>query len=576
MKQQFGAAGKSAAAAAAARAFRDDSAGGMHVPARKVSTGGSWFAPVVSGGAKGGSPLSKLKQQDGGVLQPTLSDATRAALELSHLAIGVDAPTDSMQLGALAAQQAVPAYYVAMDSSPNLGNSYSARYAYTKAAAAAASKGDIPGVPAAAERFLEGSYASNGSYGAGGWTAGQYDSCLDDSKKAAMAEWQLQQQAAAALQHKQYSAAQLINARHRSSAGGAKILSRECSVETGSVVACVAAADAAAGQYSPRQEQQHRQAAEIDALKQMLGGVGGENSATLVSENTTMDKGQLQEQAAEKTEDMLDQTQSVPFELMGSPRSRLYLTSNAEGKPATAQQLLVMLGREEAAAAPPQQQGSSSSGRNSPRGDSVGCEGGFGSPCAMNSVLRPAAGSPYLPDSRLSSPAFGNSPHGSSHNLLTAVKRVQLLAGHGSSKLSASSRVADALQGGEAAWPTNPKEVIPAAALEEASVVVQLVVAEPEEVQCGNTEEGLAATSAEGTIQPASPAAAASSGLVAGADTAASEPFAVEAAAAEDGEVEAVSTAELLGMLFDSTMSPEDKARRMATTFKNTISRHNL
>jgi hypothetical protein len=522
-----------------------------------------------------------LKQQEGGVLQPTLSDATRAALELSHLAIGVDAPTDSMQLGALAAQQAVPAYYVAMDSSPNLGNSYSARYAYTKAAAAAAAKADIPGVPAAAERFLEGSYASNGSFGTGGWTAAQYDSCSDDSKKAAMAEWQLQQQAAAVLQHKQYSAAQLINSRHRSSAGGAKILSRECSVETGSVVACVAAADAAAGQYSPRQEQQQqRQAAEIDALKQMLGGVGGENSATLVSENTTMDKGQLQEQAAEKTEDMLDQTQSVPFELMGSPRSRLYLTSNAEGKPATAQQLLVMLGREEAVVAPQQQQqGSSASGRNSPRGDSAGCEGGFGSPCGMNSVLRPAAGSPYLPDSRLSSPAFGNSPHASSHNLLTAVQRVQLLAGHGSSKLSVSSRVADALQGGEAAWPTNPKEVIPAAAApEEASVVVQLVVAEPEEVQCGNAEQGEAGASAVAASQPASPAAAASSGLVAGADTAAPEPSAAEAAAAapEDGEVEAVSTAELLGMLFDSTMSPEDKARRMATTFKKTISRHNL
>jgi hypothetical protein len=328
-------------------------------------------------------------------------------------------------------------------------------------------------------------------------------------------------------------------------------------VETGSVVACVAAADAAAGQYSPRQEQQQqRQAAEIDALKQMLGGVGGENSATLVSENTTMDKGQLQEQAAEKTEDMLDQTQSVPFELMGSPRSRLYLTSNAEGKPATAQQLLVMLGREEAVVAPQQQQqGSSASGRNSPRGDSAGCEGGFGSPCGMNSVLRPAAGSPYLPDSRLSSPAFGNSPHASSHNLLTAVQRVQLLAGHGSSKLSVTSRVADALQGGEAAWPTNPKEVIPAAAA-------------PEE----------AGASAVAASQPASPAAAASSGLVAGADTAAPEPSAAEAAAAapEDGEVEAVSTAELLGMLFDSTMSPEDKARRMATTFKKTISRHNL
>lgn len=37
-----------------------------------------------------------------------------------------------------------------------------------------------------------------------------------------------------------------------------------------------------------------------------------------------------------------------------------------------------------------------------------------------------------------------------------------------------------------------------------------------------------------------------------------------------------MSTAELLGMLFDPTMSPEDKARRMATTFKKTISRHNL
>jgi hypothetical protein len=574
MKQQFGAASKSAAAAAAARAFRDDSAGGMHVPARKVSTGGSWFAPVVSGGAKGCSPLSKLKQQEGSVLQPTLSDATRAALELSHLAIGVEAAADSMQLAALAGQQAVPAYYVAMDSSPNLGNSYSTRYAYTKAAAAAAAKGDVPGVPAAAERFLECSYASNGSCGTGGWPAGQYDGCSDDSKKAAMAEWQLQQQAAAVLQHKQYSAAQLINARHRSSAGGAKILSRECIVETGSVVACAAATDVAAGQYSPRQEQQQRQAAEIDALKQMLGGVGVENSATLVSENTAMDKGQLQEQAAEKTEGMLDQTQSVPFELMGSPRSRLYLTSNAEGKPATAQQLLVMLDREEAAAAPQQQQqqqDSNGSGRNSPRGDSVGCDGGFGSPCAMNSVLRPAAGSPYLPGSQLNSPAFGNSPHGSSHNLLTAVQRVQLLARHGSSKLSASSRVADALQGGGAAWPTDPKEVISAAAPEEASVVVQLVVANPEEVRCSNAEAEAGETS-----QPASPAAAASSGLVAGADTAAPEPSAAEAAVAEDGEVQAVSTAELLGMLFDSTMSPEDKARRMATIFKKTISRRNL
>jgi hypothetical protein len=410
----------------------------------------------------------------------------------------------------------------------------------------------------------------------------QCNSCTDESKKAAMAEWQLQQQAAAAVHHKQYSAAQLINARHRSSAGGAKILSRECSVETGSVLGCASVSVATdVGQHSPRQEQQQqqRQAAELNTLQQMLGGVAVENSAILAAEHTVVDKGQLQAQLAEKTEGMLDQTQSVPFELMGSPRSRLYLTSNAEGKPATAQQLLVMLGREEAAAGQQQQQGDSSSGssKNSPRAD-AGCDGSFGSPCAINSVLRPAAGSPYLPDSRINSPAFGNLPHGSSHNLLTAVQRTQLLAGHGSSKLSASSRVADALQGGAGAWPADPKEAAPAAPA-EAAVVVQLVVAEPEEAECDNAgaaEQAVAEAVDHGTLVEDQPE---TSAATAGSSSFAQQPCEEQPnteAEAKGEEAEAVSTAELLGMLFDPTMSPEDKARKMATTFKKTISRHNL
>ncbi|KAF6257813.1 hypothetical protein COO60DRAFT_1460964 [Scenedesmus sp. NREL 46B-D3] len=205
-------------------------------------------------------PLSKLKQQEGGVLHPTLSDATRAALELSHLAIGVANPADSIGLA------------------------------------------DAPA-----------------------------DHCYPH------------------LHH----------------------------------------------------QQQHRQAAEIDAFKQMLGGVGVENSAMLVSEHTVIDNGQLQEQLAEMTAGMLNQTH---------------------------------------------------------------------------------------------------------HNLLTVGQRAVLLA----SKLSASSKVADARQAGEAAWPAGP-EGVSLAAPAEASVVVQPVAAEPHEVRSswtGAAQQAEAASTgglAEAASHPAPP-----------------------------------------------------------------------
>lgn len=589
LKQEYLAAmaGKPAAAGAAvaARAFRDDSAGGMSAPVRKVSTGGSWFSPVVS--AHKASPLSKQKQQEAGghnTLQPTLSDATRAALALSHL--GLKSGLQQDLAAAAAAQQQVPAFYVALDSSPHLADSYSARYAYSKAAAAAAGcNSAAPGT--AGEGFMEGSFACDEGFRPepNSWHAATEDT-VEADKKAAMAEWQQQQQAAAQAALKpHYSTAQLLNAKQRSSSAGLKPLSAEPSTDStglpscssgtaimehpAAVVAAVAAmAEAATAQSITSADCREAQQGDVAAWRQLLGDVGYGTASALAAEQTVTDPAQFQELLAGKAEGMLDQTQSVPIELNVSPRSRLYLSSNAKGKPATAQQL-ALLSQQEAAAV--------SSGRDSPRSGNSSSSGSFdvlsstSQQQLVQNLLRPAAGSPYLPDSRLSSPAFGNScvptPQGSSHNLMvTSLHRSQLAAAgasHGSSKLSigTSSKTAGAAVQGEAAA-ESASPASPAHAQTAGSSCMQTAL-QPAAAEDANPVAVTEESAGEGAQQ-----LAVSSAVPEDCDS--------KAAAAVADEGEAVSAAELLGLLFDPTISPQDKARKMQATFKKTISHRNM
>lgn len=414
-----------------ARAFRDDSAGGMNSPTalRKAAAMGS--AAGGRSSSRGGSPLTKLLPAKGvgssALLQPTLSDATRAALSLSQLETAVESPGSSAgggatgraggngQGGGFPQRQAAPvAVWYCMAAPGPLPAAYTSSSSGSEAVLARGADNAAAPVESPRRRSGGGGYAA-GQLQASSHRPGSGGGGVSRSSTALAVQQVL---------HKQYSAAQLLNARQRSSGGGAAamiptLLPSSVPVPVAPVVTAVTdgatavmaeAATAAASTASTATGAAATTAAgtakgglgpeELSLLRVLLGGAAaaaqepqdeeqyrdGSNDCVVDSITSTgagtsgaHATGAGLEQATARTEQLLAETGSVPFELTGMASS----TSVTAAAPACTDSDLAREG--------------GSSGADS-----------WAAQAVARSLLRPAAASPCLPDSRGDSPAFGS------------------------------------------------------------------------------------------------------------------------------------------------------------------------